>query len=350
MRIRDLHELPKLRDGLSYLYLERGKIDQAHKAIEFFNKEGRVLVPVASLAVLLLGPGTSITHEAIKTLTDNGCLVHWCGEQGVRFYAQGSGETRKAYGLIRQAELVSDPVKRLQVVRRMYQFRFDEALDPSLSIEQIRGMEGARVRRAYAVASKQFGVPWRRRFYDRSHWGASDAINRALSSANACLNSLCHAAIVSAGYSPGLGFVHTGKQLSFVYDIADLYKTDLTVPLAFKLTAESHDKLETRVRQACRDLFHQERLLTRIVDDIHQLLNLTKPFSPPEDTATFAADVDFDPALPGALWSPPGETEREFVEGGVSYGEAFDDYRLVGDEGFVSGPSESEFDHGRDHS
>jgi CRISPR-associated protein Cas1 len=353
MRLRDLHELPKLRDGLSHLYLERGIIDQAHKAIEFLNKDGRVLVPVASLAVLMLGPGTTITHEAIKTLTDNGCLVNWCGEGGVRFYAQGVGETRKGYQLIRQAELVSDPAKRLQVVRRMYQFRFDETLDPTLSIEQIRGLEGVRVRRAYAVASREFGVPWRRRFYDRSHWGASDAINRAISSANACLNSLCHAAIVSAGYSPGLGFVHTGKQLSFVYDVADLYKTDLTIPLAFKLTAESRDKLETRIRHACRNLFHQERLLARIIDDIDQLLNLTRamPITTTSPTPGLAEEIDFDydPAAPGALWSPPEEGNS--VEGGVSYGETeFDDFALVGDEPQGKVSSESEAVDGRDHS
>lgn len=353
MRLRDLHELPKLRDGLSYLYLERGKIDQAYKAIEFLNKDGRTLVPVASLAVLLLGPGTSITHEAVKTLTDNGCLINWCGEQGVRFYAQGIGETRKAYSLIRQAELVSDPAKRLAVVRRMYQFRFDETLAPNLSIEQIRGMEGARVRRAYAVASREFGVPWRRRFYDRNHWGASDAINRAISAANACLNSLCHAAIVSAGYSPGLGFVHTGKQLSFVYDVADLYKTDLTVPLAFKLTAESRDKLETRIRHACRDLFHQERLLARIIDDIDNLLNLTHamPMTASSSAPDLEGDLDFDndPAAPGALWSPA--TEGGSVEGGVSYGEAeFDDFALVGDGREENASHESEGGDGRDHS
>ncbi|HXF64760.1 MAG TPA: type I-E CRISPR-associated endonuclease Cas1e, partial [Caldilineaceae bacterium] len=256
MRIHDLHELPKLRDGLSYLYLEHGRIERTAKAVEFFDKEGRVMIPAASLAVLMLGPGTAITHEAVKTLADNGCLVAWCGEQGVRFYAQGVGETRKGYRLIRQAELVSDPAKRLAVVRRMYQFRFDEELADELTLAQIRGMEGARVRRAYAEASRQYGVLWFGRSYDRQRWQAGDPINRALSAANACLNSLCHAAIVSAGYSPGLGFIHTGKQLSFVYDVADLYKTRLTVPLAFKLTAESPFRLETRVRQACRDLFY----------------------------------------------------------------------------------------------
>lgn len=316
MRIQDLHELPKLRDSMSYLYLERGKIDQAKKAIEFFDKTGRTLIPVANLSLLLLGPGTSITHEAIKTLTDNGCLINWCGENGVRFYAQGSGETRKGYQLMRQANLVSDPNKRMEVVRRMYQYRFDEELADDLSIEQVRGMEGARVRKAYAQASKESGVPWNGRRYVQGHWGATDSINRALSVANACLNGLCHSAIVSVGYSPGLGFVHTGKQLSFVYDVADLYKTRLTVPLAFRMTAESREKLDSRVRHACRDLFYKEKILGRIVKDIDDMLNLTKELTQRQSDL----DIDFDaqPAQPGQLWSP--ETANGSQNGGVNYG------------------------------
>lgn len=323
MRLHDLHLLPKMRDGLSYLYLERGYIEQSQKAVEFIDKNGRVMIPAASLAVLMLGPGTSITHEAIKTLADNGCLVNWCGEEGVRFYAQGIGETRKGYHLIRQAELVSDPAKRMQVVRRMYQYRFDEQLPDDLSIQQIRGMEGARVRRTYAVASRTYGVFWLGRRYDRQDWGRGDPINRALSAANACMNGLCHAAIVSAGYSPGLGFIHTGKQLSFVYDVADLYKMEMTVPLAFQLTAESTTKLETRVRHACRNIFYEKRLLGRIVADIDQILNLTRPM---EFGGDASQDVDEDPARPGALWDGEGEGNWEemegiqAVEGGVNYG------------------------------
>jgi CRISPR-associated protein Cas1 len=315
MRIRDLHELPKFRDGLSYLYLERGRIEQAQKAIEFFSQEGRTIIPAASLALLLLGPGTAITHEAIKTLADNGVVVMWVGEEGVRYYAHGSGETRKGYRLLRQAELVSIPDKRLEIVRRMYAYRFDEQLDPSLTLQQIRGMEGARVRKVYAKASQEYGVAWHGRFYDRTHWHISDPVNRALSAANACLNGLCHAAILAAGYAPGLGFIHTGKHLSFVYDIADLYKMDLTVPLAFKLTAESTDKLETRVRQAARDLFHQERLLGAIITDIDQLLQMPADIDAGDDEA----DYDEDAALPSGLWSP-GDRHGEQTPGGVNYG------------------------------
>jgi len=315
MRIRDLHELPKFRDGLSYLYLERGRIEQAQKAIEFFSQEGRTMIPAASLALLLLGPGTAITHEAIKTLADNGVVVVWVGEEGVRYYAHGSGETRKGYRLLRQAELVSIPEKRLEIVRRMYAYRFDEQLDPSLTLQQIRGMEGARVRKAYAKASQEYGVAWYGRFYDRMHWHITDPVNRAISAANACLNGLCHSAILAAGYAPGLGFIHTGKHLSFVYDIADLYKMDLTVPLAFKLTAESTEKLETRIRQACRDLFHQERLLGSIIDDIDQLLQMPRDF----DAHANEEDYDADAALPSGLWSPD-DFYGEQTPGGVNYG------------------------------
>jgi len=306
MRIKDLQELPKLRDGLSYLYLEHCIIDQKYKAVEAIDKEhGRTMLPAAALAVLMLGPGTSISHEAVKTLCDNGCSVLWCGEEGVRLYAQGVGETRKGYRLIRQAEMVSDPARRMEVITRMYRFRFDEDLEPDLSLEQVRGYEGVRVRKAYAQASQQYGVPWSGRRYDRQDWSRADPINRALSAANACLNGVCHAAIVSVGYSPGLGFIHTGKQLSFVYDVADLYKTELTVPLAFRLTAESTQNLETRVRHACRDAFRQQQLLTRILPDMDKMLGVVVSI----DDESYVADSD--PAWAAPLSSAPVEAGME---------------------------------------
>jgi CRISPR-associated protein Cas1 len=254
------------------------------------------MIPVAALSVLMLGPGTRITHAAIRTLADNGCSVVWVGEDGTKFYAQGGGETRRSFHTLRQAELSCDPQNRLEVVRRMYQMRFPETLDPGLSLEQIRGMEGARVRSVYYQSSKTHGIPWHGRSYDRGNWGSSDPINRALSAANALLNSLCHAAIVSGGYSPALGFIHTGKQLSFVYDVADLYKAEITIPLAFKLVAESKEKVEARTRAACREKFRETKLLERILPDIDNLLQVD-----PQEMEQ-VGDYDNDPALPGPLW------------------------------------------------
>jgi CRISPR-associated protein Cas1 len=304
--MRDLHELPKLRDSLSYLYVEHVRVQQKHKAVELLDKEGRTMVPAAALSVLMIGPGTTITHAAVKALADNGCLVIWCGEDGMRCYAQGGGETRKAYHLLKQAELVSDPEKRLEVVKRMYRHRFsDEEPDPDLDIFQLRGKEGARVRHAYAEASHTYGVQWHGRRYERSNWGSGDPVNRALSAAHALLNGLCHTGIVSGGYSPALGFIHTGKQLSFVYDIADLYKVEVTVPLAFRIAAESEEKIGPRVREACREAFREHQLLKRILPDIDHLLDIS------EETLTMGQEADSDPARPEPLWSLPVTLHQE---------------------------------------
>ncbi|MFZ1040238.1 MAG: type I-E CRISPR-associated endonuclease Cas1e [Anaerolineales bacterium] len=302
--MQDLHELPKLRDSLSYLYVEHAVVNRKEHAIEYIREdEGRVLIPIATLSTLLLGPGTRITHAAISVLADNGCSVVWVGEEGTKFYAQGCGETRHSLHTLRQAELSCDPRKRLDVVRRMYQMRFPETLDPSLSLEQIRGMEGARVRSVYFQASKASHIEWHGRSYDRGDWGNSDPINRTLSAANALLNSICHAAIVSGGYSPAIGFVHTGKQLSFVYDIADLYKAEITIPLAFKIVSESSERVEARIRSACREKFREAKLLERILPDIDRLLQI--------DPLLLAESMDYDAdaALPGPLWDEPDEED-----------------------------------------
>lgn len=270
----DLHILPKLRDSLSYIYAERAVVQRYRNAVELVDERGKVAVPIASLSLLLLGPGTSITHEAVKLLAQNGCSILWVGEDSTRFYAQGTGETRKAYRLIKQASLVSDPQARRRVALAMYAHRFDEKLDPDLSLEQIRGHEGVRVRNTYQIMSRHYGVKWRGRRYDPRNMGASDPINSALSMANALLYGICHAAIVSGGYSPGLGFIHTGKQLSFVLDIADLYKTELTIPIAFKTVALGTDNLYASIRRRCREEFKKTKLLQRLLPDIDSVLDM----------------------------------------------------------------------------
>jgi CRISPR-associated protein Cas1 len=307
MRIHDLHVLPKFRDGWSYLYVEHCRVDQEARAIAIHDEAGRVPVPCANLALLMLGPGVSITHAAVSVLADHGCLVAWCGEGGVRFYAVGMGETRSASNLLHQARMWADEELRMGVVRRLYQMRFSENLGPELTLQQIRGMEGLRVRHAYASASRATGVPWSGRSYRRDKWDSADPVNRALSAANSCLYGVCQAAIVSAGFSPALGFIHTGKMLSFVYDVADLYKTDLTIPVAFRAVAEEDGNLERAVRHTCRDAFVSARLLARIIPDIQTALGLS------ENASSVDADqFDDELAAPGPLW----DAEQGEVSGG----------------------------------
>ncbi len=310
MKLQDLHVLPKFRDGWSYLYVEHCKVDKDAQSIAIHDATGRVPVPCANLALLMLGPGVSISHDAVSVLADHGCLVAWCGEEGVRFYAVGLGETRSACNFLHQARMWADEKLRLQVVRNLYQIRFTEKLDPELTLQQIRGKEGIRVRETYARFSQETGVPWSGRSYRRDDWNNSDPVNRALSTANSCLYGICHAAIVSAGFSPALGFVHTGKMLSFVYDVADLYKTEVTIPAAFKATTEGTDKLEQRVRQTCRDTFVATHLLERIIPDLLTVLAV-----PAQESDAGSEQFDQELAAPGALWDP----EQGTVEGGRIY-------------------------------
>lgn len=300
---QDLHVLPKLRDSWSYLYVEHCRVDREDRAIVLHDKDGKVPVPCATLSLLMLGPGTSITHAAITVLAEAGCLVAWTGEQGIRFYAQGMGETRSSAALLRQVALLSNDATHLDVVVRMYQARFDDPLEPGLSLRQIRGKEGARVRTTYGRLAREHDVEWTGRTYDRGNWSHADPLNRALSTANSCLYGVCHAAIVSLGLSPALGFVHTGRQLSFVYDIADLYKMETSVPVAFKEAAVAGTGLESRVRHAMRDVFEETRLLDRVVRDVHDLMRWSD-----SDAA-----MDREGALPGELWDPEG-----LVAGGVN--------------------------------
>jgi len=271
--MKDLHVLPKFSDRWSYIYLEHGRIDVDGSSLVLKDKDGDTAVPVCQLGVVFLGPGTRVTQAAMKAMAENNCLACWTGEQGVRLYAHSTGGTHSSVRLLRQAQLYCDPQARLGVVRRMYQKRFPEALPEKLDIQQVRGMEGSRVRNTYQVLAREYKVEWQGRLYDQDAWDHADPLNRALSSANACLYGICHAAILSAGYSPAIGFIHVGKMLSFVYDIADLYKTELSVPLAFRTVAESTQDVERRVRLACRDAFHQGKLMDRILPDIGEVLD-----------------------------------------------------------------------------
>lgn len=297
----NLQELPRFADKLSFLYVEHAVIEQEDKAICFWQESGTVSVPAASLSTLLLGPGTKITHAAIRALADNNCHVVWCGEDGVRFYAQGLGGTRSSRNLLLQAKLASNELTRLQVVVRMYCMRFDEPVDPGLTLQQLRGKEGIRVRQAYAQAAQAAGVEWQGRSYQRQNWNHADPVNRALSAANACLYGVVHAAILSGGYSPALGFIHTGKQLSFVYDVADLYKVQFVIPLAFDVAKRQPENLEREVRAECRRQFRSARLMERVLPDIARALNVSVA-----DEQTLIEEYAGDESRPAQWWQPAG--------------------------------------------
>lgn len=262
-----------IKERLSVLYIEKGNLDVLDGAFVVVDKTGvRTHIPVGGVACLMLEPGTRVSHAACALAGRVGTLLVWIGEAGVRLYSAGQPGGARADRLLYQAKLALDPGLRLMVVRKMYALRFGEEPPERRSVEQLRGIEGARVREMYKRMAGKYGVEWKSRDYNPEKWDASDIPNRCLSAATACLYGVAEAAVLAAGYAPAVGFIHTGKPLSFVYDVADIYKFETVVPIAFKIAARKPGNPEQQVRVGCRDVFRETRLLDRIVPGIEEML------------------------------------------------------------------------------
>jgi len=269
----ELQELPRISERMSFIYLERCLISRQDSAITVTDERGTVHIPSASLGVLMLGPGTNITHRAMELIGDTGASIVWVGERGVRYYAHGRPLTHSARLLILQAQLVSNTRSRLAVARHMYQMRFPDEDVSRLTMQQLRGREGSRIRSVYRRLSKETGVHWGGREYSPDDYASGDPINQALSAAHACLYGIAHSVIVALGCSPGLGFIHTGHERSFVYDIADLYKAQITIPIAFQVAAMNPEDIGSMTRRTVRDAVSDGHILEQTVRDIRSLLS-----------------------------------------------------------------------------
>lgn len=262
-----------IKERLSIMYVEKGQLDVLDGAFVMVDVTGvRTHIPVGGVACLMLEPGTRVSHAACALAARVGTLLVWIGEAGVRLYSAGQPGGARSDRLLYQAKLALDDEHRLKVVRRMYELRFGEPAPQRRSVEQLRGIEGVRVRETYKRLAAQHGVPWRGRKYNPEDWDVSDLPNRCLSAATASLYGITEAAILAAGYAPAIGFIHTGKPLSFVYDVADIYKFDTVVPVAFRVAAKSPANPEREVRLRCRDIFRETRLLERIIPGIEDML------------------------------------------------------------------------------
>lgn len=280
-----------VKDRSSLVFVERAQLDVLDGAFVAVNADGtRTHIPVGGLAGIMLEPGARISHAAVALAARVGTLITWVGEAGVRLYSAGQPGGARSDRLLWQASIALDPTARLRVVRAMYARRFGEPAPERRSIDQLRGIEGVRVREAYALLADQHGVNWSRRRYDPRDWEAGDVPNRCLSAATACLHGLTEAAVLAAGYAPAIGFLHSGKPLSFVYDIADLFKLDTVVPEAFRVAGQhARGRIDMppdrAVRLACRDAFRRSGLLARIIPAIEEVLTageLPRPDPPPE--------------------------------------------------------------------
>lgn len=300
-----LQELPRIIDRVTFIYVEHAKINRADGAVTVTDSRGTVRIPAAMIGVLLLGPGTDVSHRAVELMGDVGISMIWVGEYGVRQYAHGRSLARTTRFLVKQAEMVSNTRERLAVAKKMYQKRFPDEDVSSLTMQQHRSHEGARVRRVYRSLSAQYHVSWNRREYDPDDFSGSDPVNQALSASNVALYGLAHSVICALGLSPGLGFVHTGHDLSFVYDVADLYKAEVTIPISFQVAADykEGDNVGRIARQKTRDAFTDGKILVRMVKDLQDLLDIKPEESIEAETLS--------------LW----DNKKNLVAYGVNYSE-----------------------------
>lgn len=301
----ELPELPRIDDRVTFIYIEHAIINRQDSAITVTDKRGIVCIPAAMVGVLLLGPGTDISHRAVELIGDTGASMVWVGERGVRHYAHGRALAHSTRFLEKQAKLVSNTRSRLDVARKMYQLRFPDEDVTALTMQQLRGREGARVRSAYRAYSKKYNVTWDHREYNPDNFESGTPVNQALSAANVALYGVVHSVVVAIGLSPGLGFVHTGHDKSFVYDIADLYKVEYTVPLAFELasTTKPEENIGRLARQEMREKCVDGKIMKRIMRDIQYLLDV------PEEEELFADTIN--------LW----DDKEHLVQHGVNYSE-----------------------------
>jgi CRISPR-associated protein Cas1 len=292
-----------LKDRSSIIFIEKGNVDVLDGAFVVVDKNGiRTHIPIGGLACLMLEPGARISHAAVALASRVGTLIVWVGEAGVRLYAAGQPGGARSDRLLYQARLALDDNARLKVVRKMYAMRFGEVAPERRSVDQLRGIEGVRVRKLYELIAKRHGVEWRRRDYDPREFGAGDIPNRCLSAATSCLYGLAETAVLAAGYAPAIGFLHTGKPVSFVYDVADVFKFETVVPEAFRIAGQAarvrpaEDDPIGAVRRACRDGFRKTALLERLIPCIEEILaagEIAPPEAPPE--ARGAAFPDPEP-------------------------------------------------------
>lgn len=267
-------DLSRAQDRLSFLYVERATIHREGNALTLSDERGVMHVPASSLGALLLGPGTRITHGAMGVAGDSGVSIVWVGENGTRYYAHGRPLAKSSRMAEAQARCVTNQRHRLRTARAMYAMRFPGEDISALSMSQLRGREGARMKRIYAEEARRAGISWTKRSYSPDDFNSSDDINRSLTSAHAALYGITHAVIVSLGFIPSLGVVHNGTDRALIYDIADLYKADISIPAAFDAAASETTDPAGEARREVRDRIVAHRLLPRMVSDLHTLFEV----------------------------------------------------------------------------
>ena len=276
-----LESLAPAKDRWTPIYLEHGRLEVDDSSVKWIGAD-RLLcrIPVATVSALILGPGTTVTHAAIRACAESNTPVCWTGEECMRFYAFGLTPNHTNDMPRLHAEAWADKRRHTAIARAMFRIRFPDLDVENRSVKELRGMEGMRVRMLYARFGLEHGVTWKGRNYDNQNWDVADDINRALSAANASLYAVCAAVVTSLGYLPALGFVHDAGTLPFIYDVADLYKHLTSIPAAFMAVRQSPRDDGESVRRILKERIEEERILQRLPKDLAALFQTEE--APPQ--------------------------------------------------------------------
>jgi CRISPR-associated protein Cas1 len=332
LKKKNLLRIARVKDSISHVYLERCKIERDNNAICAISQDGKTSFPCATIRMFMFGPGTTVSQAAASVLAENGCDFQFVGEHGVRMYAHAEPLTKSGRNMMKQALLVSNPLYRTLVAKNMYAYRFDERIEKGDSISVLRGKEGARMKAKYLEMSEKYDVAWSGRSYDRKNWENQNPVNKALSSANLALYGICSSVINSLGYSTALGFIHTGNIRSFVFDIGDLYKTEISIPLAFEIASKGLKDPGKQARTGIRDYLKKRDFMNRVIGDLESIFDIRKmcklhgvELNDPALLNFYARSrkiADSEDELvspnefsPSALWDP----DKGEIAGGVSY-------------------------------
>lgn len=302
MNESDKHLLTRSQDRISFLYVEMARIEQTEYGVEIVQEPGRTEVPITTISCLILGPGVSITHRAVENIAKAGCSICWTGRDMTAFYAYGEPVATSSKNILLQAKYHESKLMHMQVVREMYSIRYPGERIKTKSLEELRGIEGQHVKKIYEQNASQYHVLWNGRSYKTNDFHSQDVPNQYLTALHHILYAIVQSVIVTMGFSPAIGFVHTGKMQSFVYDMADLYKERLTIPLAFRLSAQYGAYNRKEMLRAFRAEIVNFHLMQAIADDLKRL---------------FQGDAKTTQEITLQLWD-----YGMMVKAGVNYGKA----------------------------
>lgn len=297
---KDKRLLTRTEDRISFLYIDKARIEQSEYGIEIIQGKNISEVPITTINCIILGPGTSITHKAVCNISQAGCSICFSGMDMSVFYAYGQPLTNKSKNILMQIKHHEDKKLHLDVIHKMYSIRYPDCRFKTKSVAELRGIEGNKVKECYEYNAKKYDIEWNGRIYKPDDFENQNTVNQYITALNHILYAIVTASIVSLGFSPAIGFIHTGHIQSFVFDIADLYKEEITIPLAFSL-AKDGDFNRHKMLKEFRLQITEHDLMSRIVKDIFSLFNSDN-------------DISIETEL--KLWDP-----KEYVDSGINYSE-----------------------------